>query len=431
MADRQGQPANASRREFIQASGGAILGASIVGLAAYSGAKPNSETLKVGLIGCGNRGTGAVRQAMLADPNSRLVALGDAFADQAEASLKKLTAGGSGISDRVAVDPDHMFTGFDAYKGVIDSCDVVVLASPPAFRPKHLRAAVDAGCHIFCEKPIAVDPTGVRHVMETSKMAADKGLSLVSGLCYRYENSKRDIMSRIHDGAVGDIISMETKYNTSSLWHKGRDEKWSEMEYQVRNWLYFDWLSGDHINEQHIHSLDKIAWAMGDVYPAKATSSGGRTVRTEDKFGNIYDHFNTTYEWENGVKCFSSCRQWANSSTSVQDFIMGAKGTAELQKHWIQPYSGERWQHEKSKDDDMYQQEHNALFKSIRDGSPINNGEYMCNSTMMAILGRMAAYTGKTLTWDEALNSDLDLSPAKLEWGDIGMNPIPVPGVTA
>lgn len=421
---------NGTRRDFIRQSSGALLGASIIGLAKASGADPNSETLKIGLVGCGNRGSGAAREALLADENSQLVALGDVFADQVEAAHAKFTKGSS-LKGRVDVPEERRFSGFDAYKGVIAHCDVVVLAATPAFRPKHLRAAIEAGCHVFCEKPIAVDPAGVRHVMESCRMAKEKNVSLVSGLCYRYENSKRDIMTRIHDGQIGDVIAMETKYNTSSLWHKGREEKWSEVEYQIRNWLYFAWLSGDHINEQHIHSLDKIAWAMGDVYPAKATASGGRTVRTEEKYGNIYDHFNTTYEWANGVKGYSSCRQWANSSTDVNDHIMGTKGKATIQQHLIETYDGKRWQHEKAKDDNMYQNEHNALFASIRSGDHINNGEYMCNSTLMAIMARMSAYTGKTITWDEALNSDLDLMPKNLDFGDITIDPIAVPGVTA
>ena len=430
MPESKDNQQGASRRDFIRHSGGVLLGASVIGLAKAGWSGPNSETLKIGLVGCGSRGSGAARQAILADDNSQLVAMGDAFSDQVEAAHKKFASVKS-LDGRIDVPEDRRFSGFDAYKGVIANSDVVVLASPPAFRPKHLRAAVEAGCHVFCEKPIAVDPTGVRHVMETCRMAKDKNLSIVSGLCYRYEYSKRDLMSRIHDGTIGDIISMETVYNTSSLWHKGRNEEWSEMEYQVRNWLYFDWLSGDHINEQHIHSLDKIAWAMGDVYPAKATASGGRSVRTEEKFGNIYDHFNTTYEWSNGVKAFSSCRQWANSSTNVADFVLGTKGKAAVQQHAIEMYDGKTWRHKKAKTDDMYQNEHNELFASIRSGDHINNGEYMCNSTLMAIMARMAAYTGKTITWDEALNSDLDLAPKKLDWGDVTMNPIPVPGVTA
>jgi predicted dehydrogenase len=236
-------------------------------------------------------------------------------------------------------------------------------------------------------------------------------------------------MQRIHEGAIGEIMTMQTTYNTGGLWQKERQPEWSEMEYQIRNWLYFDWLSGDHINEQHIHSLDKIGWVMQNVYPARATSSGGRIQRVDPKFGNVYDNFNTVYEWENGVKCFSACRQWNNASTDVSDHVWGTKGVAHLQSHEILPFGGEPYKKEKDSSDNMYQNEHNALFASIRKGEVIVN-DYMCHSTLMAIMGRMAAYTGKTVTWDEALNSKLDLQPATLEWGDMPVNPVPQPGIT-
>jgi len=409
---------------------GVAFGAALTGFAQVSGAQTNGDTLKVGLIGCGGRGTGAVRQALMADPNTQLVALADAFEDRVKSSLAKLSAEGSGIEDRVKVDEDHQFAGLDAYKGVVDACDVVVLAATPAFRPKHLRYAIESGCHVFCEKPIAVDPVGVRHVRESCNLAREKGLNIVSGLCYRYERAKQATIDQIHEGAIGEILAMETVYNTGGLWHHGRKDEWSEAEYQIRNWLYFDWLSGDHINEQHIHSLDKVAWAMGDVYPAKATASGGRVQRTDPKYGNIYDHFNTTYEWANGVKAFSSCRQWTGSATYVNDHIFGTKGEAILQQHRIKCHDGERWTHRKEADDDMYQNEHNELFKSIRAGEVIVD-EYMCDSTLMAIMGRMAAYTGTTVTWKEALESDLKLGPEEVTWGDVALNPVPVPGVVA
>ena len=425
--------ANKSRRDFMRNSSAAIAAAATFHIASSKAAAAGDskdEILKVGLIGCGGRGTGAVREAIMADPNARLVALGDTFADRVESSLVKLTAQGSGIEDRVMVDEDHKFTGFDAYKGVIAACDVVVLATPPAFRPAQLKAAIEGDCHVFCEKPIAADPAGVRSVRETSKLAAKKGLSLVSGLCYRYQFAKQDTIKRLQDGAVGKILTMQTTYNTGALWFHDRQPEWSDMEYQVRNWLYHDWLSGDHINEQHIHSLDKIGWVMGNVYPVKATSSGGRVQRTDEKWGNIYDHFNTVYEWADGTKCFSSCRQWASTSTDVSDWIYGTEGVGELQSHTIDSKKDGKWQHKPAGKDNMYQNEHNALFASIRKGDPINNGAYMCDSTLMAIMGRLSAYTGKSLTWDDMLNSQLDLSPASLEWGDIAVRPIARPGET-
>ena len=415
-----------SRRDFIRASGIAVVAAAVATPRVARAA--NSETLRVGLIGCGGRGTGAAVEALRADKNTRLVALADAFDDRIESALNKFK--NAEVSDRITVDEGHRFTGFDGYKGVVDSCDVVLLCSPPAFRPIHLEAAVDAGRHVFCEKPVAVDPTGVRSVMETARRAKAKGVNLVSGLCYRYQFAKQATLERIHDGAIGDIVAMQTTYNTGGLWHRGNNREWSQMEYQVRNWLYFDWLSGDHIAEQHIHSLDKIAWAMNDEAPVKATASGGRIVRTDPKYGNIYDHFNTTYEWANGVKAFSSCRQWEGADTDVSDHIFGTKGVAHIQTHTIETHKGKTWRDEREGPDDMYQNEHDALFAAIRNGDAIDNGEYMCQSTLIAIMARMSAYTGQTVTWEQALNSTLDLSPENYAWGDRAVNPVPQPGVT-
>ncbi len=418
-----------TRRDFIRSSGITLAGA-----AAMMAARPvfaatgGSDELRVGLIGCGGRGTGAARNALLADPNAKLYALADVFEDQVKVALEKMKQ--SEAADRVVVDSEHQFVGFDAYQKLVECCDVVVLGTPPVFRPEHLEAAINAGCHVFAEKPIAVDGPGVRSVIRTCKKAAARNLNVVSGLCYRYQFAKQETAKRIHDGALGDIVAMECVYNTGTLWHKGREPEWSEMEYQLRNWLYFDWASGDHISEQHIHSLDKIMWVMQDKPPVKATSSGGRVQRVEEKYGNVYDHFNTVYEWENGVKCFSSCRQWSNASTNVSDNIYGTKGRSFFQDHIIETYGGETWKYEPTGPDDMYQNELDALFKAIRKGEVINNGDYMCKSTLMAILGRMAAYSGKTVTWEEALNSELSLAPETWEWGDLPTRPVPVPGQT-
>lgn len=422
--------AQPSRRQFIQTAAATSATVASFGIlnSANADTKATGETLKVGLIGCGGRGTGAAREALLADPNVKLIAMADTFKDSIEVCRAKLQK--TDVGDRVVVDDGHMFDGLDSYKKVIELCDVVVHATSPGFRPLHLRAIAEAGKHCFLEKPVATDPTGVRSVLESAQMFKEKGKSLVSGLCYRYQFAKQDIVGRIQQGAVGDLLTLQTTYNTGGLWHKGRKPEWSEMEYQIRNWLYFDWLSGDHINEQHIHSLDKIGWVMNNVYPAKCTSSGGRVQRTDPKYGNIYDHFNTVFEWENGVRCFSSCRQWESTSTDVSDWIVGTKGKAELQSHEIKGYDGSAWKHEPHGDDDMYRNEHVALFKSIRSGEPINNGEYMSHSTLMAIMARMSAYTGKAITWDQALNSKLDLFPKKMEWGDNPINPIAVPGET-
>ncbi len=418
-----------NRRQFLRAGGALAAAGSTLPSALGATLKADSkETLSVGLVGCGGRGGGAAVNALRADPNVKLVAVGDAFPDFLTSKLGSLKAIGD-IADRIDVPEDRQFVGFDAYKGVIDSCDVVLLATSPHFRPLHVEYAVEHGVHAFVEKPIATDAVGVRRVWAASEKAREKGLSISSGLCYRYQFAKQETFKRVHDGMIGDITALECTYNTGGLWHRGRKAEWSEMEYQMRNWLYFTWLSGDHIAEQHIHSLDKLAWAMQDDYPVKCTASGGRIVRTDEQWGNIYDHFNTVYEWGNGVKGFSSCRQWVGADANVSDFAYGTKGTAALQSHRINT-EGEKWRYRGEGPDDMYQNEHDALFAALRAGERIDNADYMCKSTMMAIMARMSAYTGKTVTWDQAWNSEMDLSPAAYEWGDVPMRSVAQPGIT-
>jgi predicted dehydrogenase len=311
---------------------------------------------------------------------------------------------------------------------VIDSgVDVVILATPPHFRPAHLKATVAAGKHVFAEKPVAVDAAGVRSVLETCDEAKRKGLSVVSGLCYRYEPAKRETIQRIHDGAIGDIVALNVNYNTGTLRVVARKPEWSDMEWQIRNWLYFTWLSGDHNVEQHIHSLDKAAWVMHDEPPLKAFGLGGRQVRVQPECGHIFDHHAVVYEYASGVKLFAFCRQQAGCHVDVSDHIIGTKGRAELMKHTIEGETKWRYRGEMPS---MYHQEHEALFASIRSGQPINNGEYMSRSTMLAILGRMATYTGQTITWDQAIHSTEKLGPDKYEWGPLPVAPVAKPGIT-
>jgi predicted dehydrogenase len=422
-----------NRRDFLKSGTAAALGGSLLAsLNSGAYASQGSGVLRVGLIGCGGRGTGAAAQALTADPQTELVAMGDTFADQIEKSQKTLAA--QPIGNRVKVGPEGKFVGFDAYKGVIASSDVVLLTTSPHFRPEHLQAAVEAGKHCFVEKPVAVDAKGVRSVLETCELAEQKGLSIVSGLCWRYHYGMREVFARIHDGMIGDIVALQCTYNTQGLWHRGRDENWSDMEYQMRNWLYFTWLSGDHITEQHVHSLDKMAWAMNDEPPVRCTANGGRQVRVEKKWGNIYDHFNCTFEYAGDVKGFTSCRQLDGCSKDTSDHIIGTKGVAhvlDLRKgHPIRDHAGKLlWRYE-GKSRNMYQIEHDEFFASIRSGKPINNGKYMCTSTLLAILGRTAAYTGKTITWDQIMNSQLDLSPPSYDWIDLPVRPVALPGVT-
>lgn len=432
MPDMPHTPPDATRRDFLRASTATVVGGSVAGLAASNVAAVASmahaggrNELRVGLVGCGGRGSGAAVNALRAEPTARLVAMADAFPDRLESSLSNLRA--SQVGSQIAVKDDHKFAGFDGYKDVIAASDVVLLCATPHFRPRHIEAAVAAGKHIFAEKPVAIDPVGVRRVMNAVAEARKKDLNLVSGLCYRYHSPKQELIRRVHDGQIGDIVALECTYNAQGLWHRGRQPGWSDMEWQIRNWLYFTWLSGDHIVEQSVHSIDKILWAMGDKAPARVTASGGRSARVEAKYGNIFDHFNSVFEWENGPKLFHSCRQIVNGDTNVSDFVYGSKGTAGIQHHHISGENEWRWA---GPANDMYQAEHDALFGSIRNGEVVNNGDYMCKATLMGIMARMAAYTGKTITWEQAMNSKLDLTPSKYAWGDNPVAAVAVPGKT-
>jgi len=426
-----------SRRQFLQRSAVAV-GAGLAAREAIARAAhaTGGETLKVGLVGCGGRGRGAAVQALTADPNARLVALADAFADHVERSVEILKK--AEVADRVAVDADHRFAGFDAYKKLIQSgVDVVLLAAPPHFRPSHLKACVDAGKHVFAEKPVAVDAPGIRAVLATCAEAKKKGLSIVSGLMFRYEIAKQELMKRIHDGAIGDVVAIQTTYNCGPPWFRNKDRQaeWTEMEYQMRNWYPFTWLSGDHNVEQHVHSLDKSAWALCDRTPLRAWGTGGRQLRSEPAIGNIFDHHCVTYEFDDGVRVYSHCRRQAGCSNDVSDHILGTKGRCDVMKHRIEGETN--WEYE-GPNPNKYVAEHEALFASIHAGRPINNGQYMAQSTMWAILGRMATYTGKTITWEKAMGSKEDLTPERYAWDatppilpdENGQYPIAMPGVT-
>ncbi len=404
----------ATRREFLKRSSLIVAGSTLAGTlgAARSVHAAGDDTLKVGLIGCGGRGTGAAGNALGADPNVKLTAMADTFADQIEKSLEQLRPN---FADKIAVSDDHKFVGFDAYEKLLATdVDVVLLTTSPHFRPIHLKAAVAAGKHVFCEKPVAVDAPGIHSVLATVAEAKRKNLAVVSGLCYRYDLPKRELIQRVRDGAIGDIRTIHTSYNGGTLWHKGRQPQWSDMEFQVRNWLYFTWLSGDFNVEQHVHSLDKAAWALGDEHPLQAYGLGGRQVRTGDEYGQVFDHMAVVYEFPSGVRVFANCRQMAGCSVDVSDHLFGTKGTAEMQRAAIE---GENPWTYRGKKPNMYDVEHQEMFASIRSGNPINNGHYMANSTMMGIMGRMVCYTGQTLTWDQCLGSKEDLSPPKYEWG--------------
>lgn len=424
-----------SRRDVLKMAGVALAGSTLPTFAilnpnrAFAGV--NADTLKVGLIGCGGRGSGAANQALKADPNVVLWAMGDIFKDKMDASLENLT---KVHGPKVKVDEGRKFIGFDAFKKVLDSgVDVVLLATPPHFRPEHLTAAINAGKHVFCEKPVAVDAPGVRKVLDAAKLAKQKNVSLMSGFCWRYHEPKRASFARILDGAVGDITAIYNTYDTGTLWSFPRVSGWTDAEYVLRNWTYYTWLAGDHIVEQAVHSIDMMAWAMGGKLPVSAVGTGGRQVRTDSLFGNIFDHFSVVYDYDNGVKGFHHSRQQANCENSYLVQTLGTKGTAMVNcaRNVHEITGANPWKYEGAQND-MYQTEHNELFASIRSGKLINDGEFMAHSTLTAIMGRMASYTGKRVTWNEALNSTEKLGPDTYSFD---MKPpvveVAKPGITA
>ena len=421
-----------SRRDFLAGSTATLAGAAAATAVATSLTAPlvhaaGSSTIKIGLVGCGGRGSGAAEEALKADSGTKLVAIADAFQDRIDdhlAHLKDLS-----IGSRIDVPKDRQYTGFDAYKYVIDQVDLVLLTTPPQFRPLHLSYAVEKGIHAFVEKPMAVDGPGLRRYIQACKDASKKNLSLVNGFCWRYFGPRRETMKRVFDGQIGKIVAVETTYNSQGVWEprKTREECSSDMEYQMRNWYYYSWLSGDHIVEQAVHGLDTMAWALGDKQPLRAWGVGGRQSRTDPKYGNIWDHFSVVYEYPENVRGYHHCRHWINTPSHVKDYILGSKGTADVFENTL---TGENKWHYRGPKPNMYQSEHDEMFAALRAGKPINNGEKAAGSTLLALMGRTAAYTGEVITPERFLNSKQDLSPPRYEFGPLAMPPVPVPGTT-
>ena len=421
-----------SRRDFLRrsavlAAAGGLAGA----VPAFGVHTAGSDLLRVGLIGCGGRGTGAAAQALSADKNVKLVALADLFDDRMKICLSSLQKRPE-LAEKIDVPPERQFSGFDAGKQLI-ACgvDVVLLCEPPHFRPAHLKAAIEAGKHVFAEKPVAVDAPGVRSVLASCQLAEQKRLSVVSGLCLRYSYGFQEAIKRIQDGAIGQIHTLQANDYRGGIWVKKREPEWTDMHWQCRNWYYFTWLSGDFNVEQHVHFLDVCAWMMKDQYPARAIGMGGRQVRTGPEYGNIYDHHSVVYEYEDGTKLFSNTRQMPGCKNDMSAAAAGSKGRAFISegRKGLRITGEVNWTYE-GPENNIYQTEHDELFASIRKGQPINNGRYMALSTMLAILGRMVTYTGQMITWEQAINSKEDLSPPKYEWGPLPTPPVAMPGIT-
>ena len=430
------------RRNFIRTAAGATAAASaFIGASHGAGIDP-SKKLKVGFIGTGGRGTGAAQQALSADDNIVLHAVGDVFQDKITGALENLNKDKT-LAGKVDVPAERQFIGLDSYKRVLDSgVDVVLLTTTPGFRPLHLRAAIEAGKHVFAEKPMAVDAAGVRHCQETLKMTEGKPLSIVAGFCWRYSPSRQEAFKKVmEEGLIGDVVAVyATYYSNHSKPHLDpslRIDGVSDIEWQIRNWYNYTWLGGGGLVEQAVHSVDKIAWIMGDTNPIRCRATGG--LAAPQAGGNIFDHFHVAYEYPKNVWCHLGSRKAPGCFNENADYIRGTKGTLVIGRGgdpYIEDNDGKLlWRFRKPREGEanMYQVEHDELFKSIRTGQYINNGPRMIRSTMMAIMGRMSAETGKEVTWDEAMaaNEDLFANEESLQWSQsFKPNPVPIPGVT-
>jgi len=409
-----------SRRDFARAS--AMAGFAI--LTSCQTTQPtrmaaSSETLKVGLLGCGNRGTGAAVNMLEGNPNVKLVALADLFEDRLTSAVTNVsTHKNPHVREKYAVDPDHCFVGWDAYKKILATdIDILIEGTLPYSRPKHVEAAVQAKKHIFTEKPIAPDPVGVRRFIAAAERAREQNLSLVAGTQRRHERPYVETIQKLHDGAIGEILSARAYWCGGLPFVKDREPGWSDLEYQIRNWINYCWVAGDNIVEQHVHNLDVINWVMND-HPVRVFASGGRAWKPrEEKYGDLYDHFTCDFEYANGVHMYSFSRHWNNVDGGVLEDVVGTKGKSNCKN------MGERGEN-------PYVQEHIDLVKSILGTGPyLNEGVQVAHSTLTAIMGRMSAYTGKRVTWDEAINSDLRLVPEELSFDKAyPVGPIPSPG---
>jgi len=423
MINNSSPQKNVSRRNFIKTSVAASLAVTLPRIpGAYAA---GSDTIRVGVMGCGGRGTGAAIDCLNAAPGVEIVAMFDLFKDRVESSLAEIK---KAHPDKVKVPPEKVFTGFDGFKRLAACPDVnlVVMAAPPGFRPMHLKAAIEAGKHVFMEKPVAVDPVGVRSIIASAELAEEKGLAIVAGTQRRHQARYLDLIKRVHDGAIGELVGGQCYWNQGDLWVKKKESGMSDMEWQCRNWLYFTWISGDHIVEQHIHNIDVINWAFGSL-PVKVMGMGGRQQRTAPECGNIFDHFAVEFEYPNGVRVMSMCRQIPGCADRVEERIVGTKGYA----FGYGEIHGENFWKFDAEEPNPYVQEHADLLASIRSGKPLNEGRRVAESTLCAIMGRMSAYTGRAISWDWAMNSSqLDLSPAKYEFGDLPVALVAIPGQT-
>ncbi len=419
-----------TRRRFLQTS---TQVTALAGLSVATRAYADSDNrIRVGLVGCGGRGTGAARDALMADPKMELVAMGDIFSAKVEKSLARLAnikGEGNTIQDRIKVMPERCFAGLDAYRKVIDSdIDYVLLCTPPGFRPEHIEYAVKKGIHIFAEKPCATDAPGVRRILALEDDMKRKGIGLLSGFNSRHVFHYADLVKAIWNGELGEVMSLYTYFNTGNIWYREREAGMSLPEYHFHNWFHVDWLCGDHIVEQHVHNLDRCNWIM-QAHPVRAYGMGGRQYHT-DRGGNIYDHFAVEFEYENGVRMTSMCRQIKGTDTKVGEDIIGTRGRATMVGRKVQ-ITGKNPKvfREHSDQHESHRQEHIDFIAALRRGETPNDTRFLCESTLTAIMGRESAYTGKNVTWDEMANSNLLLTPPDIAAWEGTIRPVPKPGV--
>jgi myo-inositol 2-dehydrogenase / D-chiro-inositol 1-dehydrogenase len=420
-----------SRRDFLQTSATAGATAALLATGNYAFAQGETK-IRVGLVGCGGRGSGAAVQALNAGNDIVLTAMGDVSKSQIEHSLAAMKGEGN-IGERVQVKPEKQFVGLDSYQRVLDSgIDVVLLASPPGFRPREIQAAVAAGKHIFAEKPMGTDAVNVRAALEATKGLKEKKLAFVAGFCWRYDPAIRAFFERLHAGEIGDVRHYHATYLSGPVKAmpsaETRPAGISDVEWQISNWYNFVWLSGDGLVEQACHSVDKVMWAMKDKPPLKCVATGGRMIPNGE--GNIYDHISVFYEWEDGTRATMAQRQIACPYGDNSDYIAGTKGTGTIHGGRVSMQTDKKWRYD-GPNKNMYQAEHDALFESIRKGQPIDNSERMAISTLAGIMGRMAAYTGEEVTWEHMLKSQEALFPKPLTWDmKLPIAPMAVPGKT-
>lgn len=414
-----------NRRSFLRASSAAAAGLAFLPNAHARG----NDVIKVGLVGCGGRGTGAVDnicEAAGTTYNIKIVAMGDVFEDHLR-NCREATKNGGNSKDKYDVSDDRCFVGLDAYKKVIEASDLVILATPPGFRPQHIEAVIEAGKNLFTEKPVAVDGTGIRKVLAAADKAKEKKLAVVAGTQRRHQPGYLESLKRIHDGAIGEVNGGQVYWNQGSIWANKRQPEWSDVEYQLRNWYHFLWLCGDHIVEQHVHNLDVANWAVG-AHPVRAVGMGGRQQVAGPELGQSYDHFAVDYEYPNDVHIMSMCRQIPGCENNVSETIVGTKGRFQSNGY---RFSGANKERIRVHDGNAYVHEHTHLLESIVSGQPLNELRQVAESTLTAIMGRMSAYTGKAVTWEEALNSKLDTFPKDLTIkGSLAEPEFPRPGVT-